>query len=71
MLRLNGHITGLLRRLVLTTFDSLGDVLVVRIRLGLSAFVLETALESLETQLLGTYTAFNLLVCIILWWLPV
>ena len=71
MLRLNGHITGLLRGLVLTTFDSLGDVLVVRICLGLSAFVLETALESLETQLLGTYTAFNLLVCIILRWLPV
>ena len=49
MLRLNGHITGLLRGLVLTTFDSLGDVLVVRICLGLSAFVLETALESLIT----------------------
>ena len=71
MLRLNRDITGLLRVLVLTTFNGLGDVLMVRICLGLSAFVLETALESLETQLLGTYTAFNLLVCIILRWLPV
>ena len=49
MLRLNGHITGLLRGLVLTTFNGLGDVLMVRICLGLSAFVLETALESLIT----------------------
>ena len=52
-------------------FDGLRDVLVVCICLCLSLFVLETALESLKTQLLGTYIVFNLLVGIILWWLPV